>query len=228
MVHIFRFGLMAVWLWGLAGFASAQPGPGAPPLTYEVVINGESFQVEGNRKVKLQSKEKPGTTYEIAVRVSPSQHLRLSSIELDYDLPARVADDGEQHIRTVRIKHELGFTLTITDLGEAVGAEKREKVLDELKGSAVKFCDQRNGQAMKVGDLRDAEFQGAAARGLKVHFQDFTLSLDPREDVGHTCFAWVLYGPKFTASCLIEYPDKFSGDCVPVIRKVLDSIRPLP
>jgi hypothetical protein len=210
------------------GVASAQPGPGGPPVTFEMVINGETFQVEGNRKVRLQSKEKPGTTYEIAVRVSPLQHVRLSTVELDYELPARVADDGGRQMRTIRITHELGFTMTIADLGQAMEEEDRGKVLEALKGSVVEFCEKRDGQAMEVGQLRDAKFQGSAARGLKIHFRDITLSLDPKEDDGHTCFAYVVFGPKFTLSCFVEYPDKFSRDCSPVIKRVLDSIRPLP
>jgi hypothetical protein len=219
---------MIAAFWSLASLAVGQSGPSGPPLTYEVVINGERFLVEGNRKVKVQSQEKPGTSYEVAVRVSPTQRLRLNTVEMEYDLPAQVVDDRGKPSRTVRIRHELGFTLTLTDLGQAMEAEDREKVLTALKDSLAELCAKRHGEALEVGEPREPKFQGAAARGRRIHFRDPTLSLDPTEDVGYTCFAYVLYGPKFTVSCLIEYRDKYKDDCVPVIKKVLDSISAPP
>jgi len=221
-------GLFLAAVWSLTSLAVGQPNAGGPPVTYELVINGERFLVEGNRKVKLQSQEKPGTSYEVAVRVSPTQHLRLGTVELDYDLPARVTDDRGQRTRIVQIRHELGFTLTLSDLGQAMEAADREKVLAALKAEALEMCEKRHGQALEVGEPREAKFQGAAARGLRVHFRDLTLSLDPKEDDGYTCWGYVLYGPKFTVSCLAEFPDKYKDDCLPVIKKVLDSIRALP
>jgi hypothetical protein len=221
-------GLLVAAFWSLANLAVGQPGPSTPPLTYELVINGERFLVEGNRKVKVQSQEKPGTSYEVAIRVSPTQRLRLNTVELEYDLPAQVVDDQGKPTRIVRIRHELGFTLTLTDPGQAMEAEDREKVLTALKDSLAELCTKRHGEALEVGEPREPKFQGAAARGCRIHFRDPTLSPDPKEDVGYTCFAYVLYGPKFTVSCLIEYRDKYKDDCVPVIKKVLDSIRALP
>jgi hypothetical protein len=221
-------GVAVLLSWLFAGSAPAQPGPVATPLTYELVINGESFRVEGNRKVKLQSKAKPGTTYDVAVRVSPSQHLRLKNVELDYDLPAQISSEAGERTRSVRIKHELGFTLTITDLGPAMEAEDRAKVLAALKASIVEFCERRRGQKLKVEQPDAAKFQGKTVPDLEAHFQDLTLFLDPEENIGCTCLAYVLSGPKFTVSCLAEYPDKYSADCLPVIQKILASIRALP
>ena len=82
-----RVRLLVSRLAGGRHFPGRRPRPTraeGPPLTYEVVINGETFRVEGNRRVKLESKEHPGTSYDVAVRVSPTQHRRLDSVELDY------------------------------------------------------------------------------------------------------------------------------------------------
>ena len=56
--------------------ATGAPQP-TPPVTYEVQINGESFPVEANRAVKVDSQEKPGVGYNVAVRVAPTQQVRL-------------------------------------------------------------------------------------------------------------------------------------------------------
>jgi hypothetical protein len=226
MAHYRSLGLLTATCWSLAGMALGQPGPGGPPVTYELVINGERFLVEGNRQVKVHSQEKPGISYDVAIRVSPTQRLRLGTVELEYDLPAQVTENRAAH--EVTIRHELGFTLTLVDQGMAMEAEDREKILTALKGSLTNLCAKHHGEGLEVGEPREPKFQGAAARGCRVHFRDLTLSLDPKEDVGYTGFAYVLYGPKFTVSCLIDYRDKYKDDCVPAIKKVLDSIRPLP
>ena len=47
------------------------PAAAASPVRYEVQINGENFVVEGNQLTTLRSKEKPGVSYHVAVRVAP-------------------------------------------------------------------------------------------------------------------------------------------------------------
>ena len=80
--------------------ASAQPGAGDPPVTYEVQIDGESFQVEGSqRPIKVESKLKKGTTYTLAVRVAMTQTLRLNSVQMEYGMWAKVIDNKDKDLR---------------------------------------------------------------------------------------------------------------------------------
>src|SRR5260221_11515346 len=81
--------------WGmLPNLAAAQPGPDDPPVTYEVQIDGESFQVEsGQPPVKVESKLKKGTTYTLGARVSLTQILRLNSMRMEYAMWSKAYDD---------------------------------------------------------------------------------------------------------------------------------------
>lgn len=193
----------------------------APPVTYEVMINGESFRVEGNRMVKVQSKEKPGTTYEIAIQVSPTQLLRLNSVRLEYEMPARITDNRGKEQRIVQIKHELGFTVMITDLGQPLDAGALEGALKVLTDFAAEQARQQKAEQLTIGEPHDRKFEGAKGRGSKIHFQD-------SKGVGQTCLAYVLTGEKFTATCIVQFADKDSEDVLPLIKKTLDSIRGLP
>ena len=70
-------------------------------MTYEVQIDGESFQVEGGqRPIKVESKLKKGTTYSLAVRVSMTQILRLNSVQLEYGMWAKVIDNKRKDLRS--------------------------------------------------------------------------------------------------------------------------------
>ena len=125
--------------------ASAQPGAGDTPLTYEVQIDGESFEVEGGRPpIKVESKLKKGTTYTLALRVAMTQPLRLNSVQLEYGMSAKVADDKGKDLRIAQIDHEIGFSLEITDLGQALDAKHQDELLKTIADAAVKrFTDSK-------------------------------------------------------------------------------------
>ena len=98
-------------------------------MTYEVQIDGESFQVEGGqRPIKVESKLKKGTTYTLAVRVAMTQPLRLNSVQLEYGMWAKVIDNKGKDLRIAQIVHELGFSLAITDLGHALDAKHQDEL----------------------------------------------------------------------------------------------------
>ena len=143
-----------------AGFV--RPVPADPPVTYEVQIDGESFQIEGGqRPIKVQSKLKKGTTYTLAVRVAITQVLRLNSVQMEYGMWAKVTDiNKSKDLRVVQIKHDLGFSLTITDLGHALGREAPGRFVESRRRRwARRFGSQGNGlkrkelPAMKIGLL---------------------------------------------------------------------------
>ena len=80
--------------------ALRSPSPNDPPVTYEVQIDGESFQVEGGqRPIKVESKLKKGTTYTLAVRVAMTQILRLNSVQMEYGMWAKVIDNKGKDLR---------------------------------------------------------------------------------------------------------------------------------
>jgi hypothetical protein len=202
----------------IGALASAQPGPSDMPTTYDVIINGEAFRVEGNRTAKLQSKEKPGVTYEIAIRVSPTQRVRLNTVEFEYELPAKISDDRGKVQRTVQVRHELGVNVLITDLGGPLPAKSEAAVLKALTESLSDSFRKENATDLEVTPSR-GKFEGASGLGSKIHYKDAS-------DRGHTCFAYVLSGEKFTLTCVVQYLDSDSEDILPLLKRMFNSFRP--
>ena len=129
--------ICAIVLANFGRAAGADQDAALPPTTYEVLVNGESFRVEADRLTKVQS-AKSGGSYELVVRVAPTQVLRLNTVRLEYDMPASVSDDrGRQ--RSVQIKHQLGFTILLTDLGGPLDAKDQKDALKARTDAIVKL-----------------------------------------------------------------------------------------
>ena len=201
--------------------AYAEPAPAAPPLTYEVQINGESFLVEANRVVKLESKEKSGVGYSVAVRVAPTQRIRLNSIQFEYELPAKVEDDGKRATRSVRLTHELGFSILLTDLAEPLEPKAQETTLKMLVESVTGALREEKAVGIDVSIPHQRTFAGSSARGVTVRYRD-------AKDFGHVDLVYVLTGPAFAASCVVEYLASDSEDVLPLVKRALDSVRGIP
>lgn len=190
----------------------------SPSATYEVQINGESFLVEGNRAVRLASKEKPGLSYDVAIRVSPTQRIRLNTIQLDYELPAKVEENGKRENRSLRLTHELGFSVLLTDLGQPLEPKAQEATLKMLVETVTGTLKDANATGIEIGEPHHRRFGGSAARGVTVRYRD-------AKELGHVYLMYLLTGTTFTASCVAEYLDQDSDDVLPLIKKTLDSVR---
>ena len=193
-------------------------GSGTPPLTYELMINGETFLVEADRLVKLESQEKPGVTYDVALRIALEQRVRLNTFRFEYDWPAKVADDRRSPLRSVRIRHELGFTMLITDLGQPLDAASQEKTLKSLRQSTVEGFQRGGMQEITVEEYAPRKFAGSAGQGLGIRYRD-------DGGFGHTCLVYLMTGPTFAGYCVVDYFDADEANAVPRVRKTLESIR---
>ena len=198
--------------------AWAQSTAAVPASTYEVQINGESFQVEANRVVKLESKEKPGVSYHVAVRVAPTQRIRLNNVQFEYELPAKVEEDGKRGSRSIRLTHELGFSILLSDLGPALEPKAQEETLKILVESVTSALREEKAAAIDVSEPHERTFDGSSARGTTIRYRD-------AKDFGHVCLLYVLTGPTFAVSCVVEYLDNDGDDVLPLVRKTLDSVR---
>ena len=201
--------------------AWARPASTAPPVTYEVQINGESFLVEANRVVKVESKEKPGVSYNVAVRVAPTQRVRLNTIQFEYELPAKVEDNGKRENRSARLTHELGFSILLSDLGQPLEPKAQEATLKMLVDSVTAELREEKATGIDVSAPHQRTFDGSAARGVTIRYRD-------AKDFGHVYLLYVLTGPTFAATCVVEYLDRDSEDVLPLVKKTLDSVRAIP
>jgi len=202
--------------------ASAQPGPDDPPATYEVQIDGESFQVEsGQRPIKVESKLKKGTTYTLAVRVALNQVLRLNTVRMEYGMWAKVEDDNGKNIRFAKIfNRDIGLILSITDVGHAMGKEHADKLLDTLVDAAVKrHTDDKATHLEKKGPIPQ-KFGISSGKGTRITYRD-------DRGLAHTTMIFVLSGENYTVGAEAEFADQYFDDAMPWIRAALSSIRPL-
>ena len=208
---------VTVWA-ALAGTARAQQDVSVPPATYEVLINGESFRVEGDRATKVQSARNPGTSYQLVVRIAPTQVLRLNTLRLEYDMPANVTDDRGHRRRTVAIKHQLGFSVLLTDLGGPLDAAGTEKALQTQVNALAELHDK---EKVTVSKTLTGKFSHASGPGKSLRYKD-------AHGDGHTCLVYVLGGPKFSVACIVQYLDEDASLVLKPVEKALDSIEPLP
>ena len=198
--------------------AAENPGSGDPPMTYELMINGESFLVEADRQVKLESQEKPGVTYEIALRIALEQRVSLNTFRFEYDWPAKVDLDRRKAHPTARIQHELGFTMLITDLGQALDDESQARALKLLQESTLEGYQKAGMEQITVAEFPGREFGGSVGRGVMIRYLD-------GQRLGHTCLIYLMTGSTFTGYCVIEYFDADEANVIPRAKKTLDSIR---
>ncbi len=214
---------LAVAVVAISRPASAQPGVGDPPVTYEVQIDGESFQVEGSqRPIKVESKLKKGTTYTLAVRVAMTQALRLNSVQMEYGMWAKVVDNKDKDLRVVQIIHDLGFSLAITDLGRALDVKHQDDLLKTLADDAEKrFTNRKATDLTRTEPTKAQKFGAAERKWLKISYKD-------SEGVARSCMIFVITGEKFTVSAVAEFRDLDKDDVGSWVMNALGSIRPLP
>jgi hypothetical protein len=221
MFRTTAIGLLISTTLAIGPAAGAEPASTAPPQTYELKINGESFLVDANRFTKLASKEKPGVSYNVALRVAPVQRVRLNTLQFEYETPGKVQDDGKRENRSARLTHELGFSILLTDLGHPLETKAQEQTLKMLVESVTGALRDQKAAGIEVSEPHQRKFDGSSARGVTIRYRD-------AKGFGHVCPVYVLSGPTFAASCVTEYLDRDSDDVLPLIKKTLDSVHALP
>lgn len=207
--------------WGYAQPAPPLGGGSPQPVLYELLINGESFLVEGNRIVTLRSEQDPDTEYQVAIRLAPAQQYRMPTLRFHYQRPAVLERDAEGGDNVVRLVHELGFSMLIHDLGGTIDEEAQKQALGILVESVAESFREMGGREVQVGQPHSRTFGENTGHGTMIRYRD-------AEDVGHVCLVYVLTGDNFSATCVIQYLDRDQQDVIPLVRKTLDSFQAAP
>jgi len=218
MLRSFLALLSIVFLMPTATWSQTAFGPDAS-VTYELMINGESFQVESNKMLTLKSRTQPGVEYDVALRVAPTQRLKLGSVRFDYDWLSEVKIEADRDQPTARLEHELGFAMIITALGPAVAAEDLDKILKLVAGSVVETFREQQARQLEMASPHTPNLEGVDGRGVVIRHVD-------NQDVKHTCLVYVLTGPSFTVSCVVQYLDTDFEEARDVISTTLNSFGP--
>jgi hypothetical protein len=218
MSRTIAFGLLLLAPLVGEGNANGQEEAIAAPKTYELMLNGDSFLIEADQQVRVESKEKPGTSYMLALRVAPQQPLELNTLRLDYDWPAKIQDDHGRVQRTVRIRPELGYTFLITDLGSPLASEDQEQALTRLIESVSKSLGDAGMQKLEVPKPHRRDFTGCKGQGVLIRYRD-------KEGFSQNCLVYLLAGEKFAATCVVQYFEDNRDNVLPRLKAMLDSIR---
>lgn len=216
--------LLAVIVVLLINFTAKAPAEDpvrVAPALYDVLINGETFSVEAGRVVKLTSQKQPGVTYEVAIRVAPTQRLRVGPMQIEYDRSAKIEPIGTPQQPGVKVSHDLGFTLLLTHLGDRRDAKDQEQILTLLADSVTETYKELKAKQLDVGKPQERKFAHTTARGLTIRYRD-------ERDYEHVCLVYLVSGDKFTSSCLAQYVAVDADDVVPLIKRMLDSLDAAP
>jgi len=189
----------------------------SPPTTYELMINGESFVVNLNRGVRLQSKEKPGVTYDVALRIALQQRLVLNTVQFLYDWPAKVEDDQRSPQRRVTIRHELGYTMFITDLGRPLEPAAQEETFNNLKDSVARSLQGSGVENLVAAEPHTRRFDACDARGTVLRYRD-------QQGFDHMCLVYLLTGPTFACTCVAQFFQSDEMNVKPRIKTTLDTL----
>jgi hypothetical protein len=201
--------------------ALAQSETPVGPQTFELTINGEKFRVQVDYPLKLQSRGQPGTSYDVSLRVAGTQSLRLNKLRFDYEMPARVTDDGGAAQRVISLKHDAGFTFLLTDLGQPMDAKDYGELLKGLAEALSKSFRAQKVEKLTTGNPTEAAFERCKGQGIEIRYDD-------AQGQGHTCRIYVVGDAKFTATCVIQYAKADEDEAWPLAKKTLDSLRGYP
>ena len=219
---MFRLHLRAVALLAAADLVTANLAQAAEksvqPLLYELVINGESFSIEANRTIKLESRKNPGLAYDVALRVAQVQRLVLNSLQIDYDRGFQVADDQGRTVRTATLRHELGFTLIASDLGRSYDAAGRQQALEALANSVQTSLRAEQAGEVKTTELPANQLPAATIHARRMRYTD-------KLGTARTSLIYILGDESFTAACIVQLLDTDAADVLPLVKTTLNSLR---
>lgn len=222
LIHATHLLLVALYSqWGYAQGVPTFPEETDQSIVYELLINGESFLIEGNRVVKLRSEQNRDIEYEVAIRVAPTQRYRMPTLQFTYERPATIERDTESGHNVARLIHELGYTMLTHDLGGTLDAEAQKQALDILAESVAGSFGEMQARDIQVGKPHSRKFGDNTGLGTMIRYRD-------AQGVGHTSLVYVLTGKDFSATCVIQYLDRDQNDVLPLVRKTLESFQATP
>jgi hypothetical protein len=210
-----------VVMWTLVS-CPLQAQQGEPSATYEVQIDGESFQVVGGqRPIRVESKLKKGASYTLAVRVAMTQMLRLNSVQLEYGMWAKVVDNKRKDLRIARIIHELGFSLEITDPGRVFDGKQQDDFLKTEADEVEKRLKDSKATGVRRTDPKSQKLGSSNGKWLRITSTD-------SDEVARTCMVFVLSGERYTVCAVCEFRDQDREDVSSWVMSALGSVRQLP
>ena len=104
--------------------------------SYELTINGKSYDIQLGEQLRTPPVKalKDGNN-RYSVQIAPTQLAKMNTLQLRYPYPSRAFDDEATKERTIRVYHEMGFAILVTDFGGPLNNPETSipKIVDVLK-----------------------------------------------------------------------------------------------
>lgn len=213
------FALLFVALGLLAGWslAAAAPRDEVPPLVFELSIDGETFLIEPEKQMELKSKDNPGKTYKVALRLAQRQRWVLNTIRFEYDGAFKVDDDNEAETRTATLTHELGFSLAVMDVGPAPEKAAATKLVQQLADSMANSYKQGGATEVTVAKPADRKFGALSGQEIRIDYVD-------RNKKKSTTLVTLIVAGKQAGACVLSYPTAREAEVMPMAKVTLESM----
>ena len=108
--------------------------------------------------------------------------------------------------------------MLITDLAQPLDAKSQAETLKILKDSTLESLKESQMEGITLTEPPPRKFAGSDGQGVVIHYQD-------RQGYGRVCLVYLLTGPTFAGSCVVQYFEIDEGNVVPLVKRTLDSIR---
>ena len=139
-------------------------------------------------------------------------------------MTATVADVSDNRARAANCAHPArvqGFSLEVTDLGQAHGAAHQDALLKTLADAAVKrLTEQKATDVTRTEPTKAQKFGASTGKWLKIDYKD-------ADGLARTSMIFVLWGEKYTVSAVAEFRHRDRDDVAPRVMNIVKSVRPL-
>lgn len=176
--------------------AGVLPGaePQAPPLVYELTVDGQTVDLKESEAVEISVGDK---TVRATVRLKPIQHYATETIGFDYDKSFSLRDDFEKESRTMVLVHGSTASLVVTELG---GTD-----IEGPRPALTRLAEQME-TSFKRGVCRDLK----KSTEVPVQFKNAagvttTLTYKDEDDEDRTCRIYVLESKGQRFSVVVQF-----------------------
>ncbi len=214
------------WCLRLASIACCLPWPATAiaerptPTRYEIMLNGESFNVELNQIQQLTSRDDPKKSYQVAIRVAEYQPWRLNTFAIDYHRGFQVEEDDQgETLRRVVFRHALGFELTVHDLGGPIDRERRAGALKLLVDATQALLQEQAQKQVRVTPPKQLKLGPFEATRVGLSCQ--------QANQQQRALVFFFAGPTSSGSCVLRYPAAAQADVLAIVQPMLQSLQPV-
>ena len=151
--------VLLVTIIGVAAYAE-EP---TKDIVYEMTVNGEPFDITGEKETTIHSTKEIGKTFQVMVKVKPIQHYRAEQVEFDYDHSCSIKDVRSPEGRMITMSHDSGVSMVIRESDKASAGNDTMMQLILMKELGTKAQEKRR----NVMITKPAPVAFARARGIE-------------------------------------------------------------